>query len=99
MGRMGFGGGSRPSARLSPRRYAPRLVLDPERPMAEQLLDRIRREIHQRREASEAAVLEYTRLEAALEALGGAVDAEPQASRPSKARTAAPRVRQRAHGK
>jgi len=43
-----------------------------------ELLDRIRREIRERMEAGRAAVLEYERLEAALDALG---DAGSQATR------------------
>src|SRR5690348_3652734 len=57
-------------------RYAPH-PHRPGRPMAEQLLDRIRNEIHERLVASEAAVREYARLEAALNALGGATAAGP----------------------
>src|SRR3954462_5637214 len=53
----------------------------PGRPMAEQLLDRIRAEIHERRKASEAAVREYARLEAALEALRGALAPDPARQR------------------
>src|SRR4051794_33735478 len=61
--------------------------------MPEQLLDRIRAEIRDRLQESEAAVREYARLEAALEALGGAVHAEPRPSRRSPKRSAAPSSR------
>src|SRR5687767_4884970 len=66
--------------------------------MAEELLERVRREIRERKQATQAAVEESRRLERALAALGGAESRVGSRPAASASRRSSPRRRRAAPG-